>query len=71
MWEREGGGSIQLYPSAGEGWTAVAARTLFDDGDDPRLTDSVGPTISDGRIGQAEREGGDGPNRTSEAGRTH
>jgi hypothetical protein len=44
---------------------------LFDDGDDPRLTDSVGPTISDGRIGQAEREGGDGPNRTSEAGRTH
>jgi hypothetical protein len=53
-----GGGSIQLHPSAGGGWTAVrraaatdrtgmAARTLSDEGDDPELTDRVGPPVSE------------------------
>jgi hypothetical protein len=50
----------------------VAARALSDEGDDPRLTDRVGPPVSerdstvesdkpqnrgDGRIGQAEQAG--------------
>jgi hypothetical protein len=71
---RPGGDSIQLHPSAGGGWTAahgvaatnrtaMAARTLSDEGDDPGLTDRVSPPVSDGRIGQAERR----PNQTSEA----
>jgi hypothetical protein len=71
---RPGGGSIELHPSAGGGWTvargaaatdrtAVAARTLSNEGDDPRLTDRVGPPVSDGRIGQAEQQ----LNRTSRA----
>jgi hypothetical protein len=71
---RPGGGSIQLHPSAGGGWTvahgvaatdrtAMAARTLSDEGDDPGFTDRVSPPVSDGRIGQAERR----PNQTSEA----
>jgi hypothetical protein len=40
---------------------AVAARTLSDEGDDPGLTDRVGPPVSEreatGRIGQAEKAG--------------
>jgi hypothetical protein len=42
---------------------AVAARALSDEGDDPRLTDRVGPPVSE-REATAEsdkqREGGDG-----------
>jgi hypothetical protein len=71
---RPSGGSIQLHPSAGGGWTAVrgavatdrtavTARTLSDEGDDPGLTNRVGPPVSDGRIKQVERQ----PNRTSGA----
>jgi hypothetical protein len=40
---------------------AVAAQALSDEGDDPRLTDRVGPPISEReatcRIGQAEQAG--------------
>jgi hypothetical protein len=84
---------IQLLLGAGRGWTAargvatpagaVAARVLSDEGDDPGLTDRVGPPVSereataesdkqqeggDGRIGQAAT-GRRRPNRTSEASR--
>jgi hypothetical protein len=63
---------------------AAAARALSDEGDDPRLTDRVGPPVSEREVtaeSDKQREGGDDrirqaargrrwPNRTSGAGRT-
>jgi hypothetical protein len=54
---RSGGGSIQLHPSAGGGWTAARGAAATDrtggGGSDGRsktagLTDRVGPPISEG-----------------------
>jgi hypothetical protein len=48
---------------AGERWRRGRARALSDEGDDPGLTDGVGPPVSE-REATAEsakqREGGDG-----------
>jgi hypothetical protein len=70
---RSGGGSIQLHPSAGEGWTvahrAVATDRTGGGGSGGRwktvgLTDRVGPPVNegggDGTTGP-EKEGGGGP----------
>jgi hypothetical protein len=68
-----GGASLPLPPSTGghplaaHGAAALAgavvARALSDEGDDPELTDRVGPPVSE-RVAMAEsdkqREGGDG-----------
>jgi hypothetical protein len=69
---------------AGERWRCGRARALFDEGDDPGLTERVGALVSE-REATAEsdkqREGGDGrigqvargwrwSNRTSGAGQT-
>jgi hypothetical protein len=67
---RPGGGSIQLHPSAGGGWTAARGAMATDrtggDGSGRRwktvgLTDRVGPPVSEGgalgrpgRIGREE-----------------
>jgi hypothetical protein len=66
---RSGGGSIQLHPSEGEGWTvargAVATDRTGGGGSGGRwktagLTDRVGPPVSEGggngRLGQKRRE---------------
>jgi hypothetical protein len=56
---RSSGGSIQLHPSAGEGWTAAreAAATNQTGGGGSgrrwkmaRLTDRVGPPVSEGEV---------------------
>jgi hypothetical protein len=52
---------IQLLLGAGGDGRRRAARALSNEGDDPGLTDRVGPPISEreatGRIGQAEQAG--------------
>jgi hypothetical protein len=66
---RPGGGSIQLHPSAGEGWTAACGVAATDrtggGGSGGRwktagLTDRVGPPVSvgeaTGRLGRKGRE---------------
>jgi hypothetical protein len=51
------------------GWGAVAVQALSDEGDDPELTDRVGPPVSEREAtAESDKRSKRRPNRTSRAG---
>jgi hypothetical protein len=60
--------NLQSWAALG-GRRAVAARALFDEGDDPGLTDRVGPPISEREVTfESDKRSRRQPKRTSRAG---